>query len=49
MKLAPPGLPRPDPSHASAHLVAALSRADFGNQRYLIKRDGTFLFPAALP
>jgi hypothetical protein len=45
VRLAPPGLPRPDPSHASAHLVAALSRADFGKDRYLIKRDGTFLFP----
>ena len=30
MKLTGPGIPRPDPSHASAHLAAELSRQDFG-------------------
>jgi poly-gamma-glutamate capsule biosynthesis protein CapA/YwtB (metallophosphatase superfamily) len=35
------GLPRPDPTHASAKLVAALSRADFSS-RFLIGPSGLF-------
>jgi poly-gamma-glutamate capsule biosynthesis protein CapA/YwtB (metallophosphatase superfamily) len=36
------GLPRPDPSNASAHLVAALSREDFA-RRYVISPSGRIL------
>jgi hypothetical protein len=38
------GLPRPDPSDASAHLVAALSRADF-HRYWTIEGDGVFRIP----
>jgi Bacterial capsule synthesis protein PGA_cap len=31
LRLTGPGIPRPDPSHASAHLAATLSRDDFGD------------------
>lgn len=36
------GLPRPDPSDASAHLVASLSREDFPGDHYDIGRSGYF-------
>jgi poly-gamma-glutamate capsule biosynthesis protein CapA/YwtB (metallophosphatase superfamily) len=36
------GLPRPDRSDASAHLVGALSRADFGARRFVIGPSGLF-------
>lgn len=36
------GLPRPDPSHASARLVASLSRADFPGHHFRIGADGAF-------
>jgi capsule synthesis protein PGA_cap len=36
------GLPRPDPDHRAAHLVAELSRQDFGEGRYRIHSDGSF-------
>jgi Bacterial capsule synthesis protein PGA_cap len=36
------GLPRPDPAHRAAHLVAELSRQDFGEGRYRIHSDGSF-------
>ncbi len=36
------GLPRPDPSGASARLVASLSRADFGSHRFAIGPSGLF-------
>ena len=38
------GLPRPDPSDASAHLVAALSREDF-HRYWTIEGDGAFRIP----
>jgi hypothetical protein len=38
------GLPRSDPSDASAHLVAALSREDF-HRYWTIEGDGTFRIP----
>jgi hypothetical protein len=38
------GLPRLDPSDASVHLVAALSREDFGRY-WRIGRDGVFEIP----
>jgi poly-gamma-glutamate capsule biosynthesis protein CapA/YwtB (metallophosphatase superfamily) len=38
------GLPRPDPSNASARLVAQLSREDFGSSRYTIGGRGFFRF-----
>lgn len=41
LKLFGAGLPRLDLSHASARLVAALSREDFGTHRYVIYPDGT--------
>jgi poly-gamma-glutamate capsule biosynthesis protein CapA/YwtB (metallophosphatase superfamily) len=34
------GLPRPDPTDASSHLVRALSREDFGSDRFAIAPDG---------
>jgi hypothetical protein len=34
------GLPRPDPTDASAHLVQVLSREDFGLERFAIAPDG---------
>jgi hypothetical protein len=40
--LNPVGLPRPDSTHRAAHLVALLSREDFGERRYRIHADGTF-------
>jgi capsule synthesis protein PGA_cap len=40
LRLISPGLPRLDPSHASAKLVARLSREDFSH-RYQIFSDGT--------
>jgi hypothetical protein len=40
LRLVRPGLPRLDPSHASARLVARLSREDFGTHRYRISVDG---------
>lgn len=36
------GLPRPDPTNASAGLVAALSRADFPGHRFAIGPSGLF-------
>ncbi len=41
------GLPRPDPSHASAKLVAALSRADFPDDHFAIGPSGLFHLPRA--
>jgi spore germination protein YaaH len=38
------GLPRPDPSGASAHLVAALSREDF-HRYWQIRGNGDFVIP----
>jgi spore germination protein YaaH len=38
------GLPRPDPSGASAHLVAALSREDF-HRYWRIRVNGDFVIP----
>jgi hypothetical protein len=38
------GLPRPDPSGASARLVAALSRSDF-RRYWRIRSDGAFVIP----
>jgi spore germination protein YaaH len=38
------GLPRPDPSDASAHLVAALSREDF-HRYWRVDGNGTFVIP----
>ncbi len=40
------GLPRPDPSHASARLVAALSREDFPAHHFTIGPSGLFHLPA---
>jgi Bacterial capsule synthesis protein PGA_cap len=39
------GLPRPDPTYASAKLVAALSRADFPRNRFAIGPSGLFHVP----
>jgi poly-gamma-glutamate capsule biosynthesis protein CapA/YwtB (metallophosphatase superfamily) len=39
------GLPRPDPTHASARLVAALSRADFPRDHFTIGPSGLFHLP----
>jgi hypothetical protein len=39
------GLPRPDPTHVSARLVAALSRADFGTRRFAIGESGV-IYPS---
>ena len=39
------GLPRPDPSHASAKLVAALSKSDFPHDRFTIGPSGLFHLP----
>jgi hypothetical protein len=41
LRLVGAGLPRLDPTHASARLVAELSRADFGSHRYVVHADGT--------
>jgi hypothetical protein len=41
LRLVGAGLPRLDPTHASARLVAELSRADFGTHRFAIHSDGT--------
>jgi hypothetical protein len=49
LRITAPGLPHRDPSNDAAHLVAALSRADFGADRYLIRRDGSLLLPARPP
>lgn len=40
------GLPRPDPTGASAHLVAALSREDF-HRYWRIRGNGDFVIPRA--
>jgi hypothetical protein len=40
------GLPRPDPSGASAALVASLSREDFPGHHWYIQPDGAFRLPA---
>jgi hypothetical protein len=48
LRLVGAGLPRLDPTHASARLVAELSRADFGSHRFAIHTDGT-IDPAAGP
>jgi hypothetical protein len=40
------GLPRPDPSGASATLVATLSRQDFAGHRFVIGPSGRFHIPA---
>jgi hypothetical protein len=42
------GLPRPDPSDASAHLVAALSREDF-HRSWTIEGSGVFHIPQRRP
>jgi hypothetical protein len=42
------GLPRPDPSDASAHLVAALSREDF-HRSWTIEGSGVFRIPQRRP
>jgi hypothetical protein len=39
------GLPRPEPSHTSAHLIARLSREDFPREHFDILRDGLFRLP----
>jgi hypothetical protein len=39
------GLPRPDPTNASAHLVASLSEQDFPSDHFAIEPDGTFRLP----
>jgi Bacterial capsule synthesis protein PGA_cap len=41
------GLPRPDPSGASAHLVATLSREDFPGRHFYIEPSGVFRLPVA--
>jgi poly-gamma-glutamate capsule biosynthesis protein CapA/YwtB (metallophosphatase superfamily) len=41
------GLPRPDPIHASAKLVAALSHSDFPTGHYTIGPSGLFHLPPA--
>jgi poly-gamma-glutamate capsule biosynthesis protein CapA/YwtB (metallophosphatase superfamily) len=41
------GLPRPDPTHASAKLVATLSRADFPGGHYTVGPSGLFHLPPA--
>jgi hypothetical protein len=41
------GLPRPDPSNASATLVARLSRQDFPGHHWFIEPSGVFRLPAA--
>jgi hypothetical protein len=41
------GLPRADPTHASAKLVAALSRMDFPSRHYTIGPSGLFHLPPA--
>jgi hypothetical protein len=41
------GLPRPDPTHASAKLVAMLSREDFPGAHYTIGPSGLFHLPPA--
>jgi hypothetical protein len=43
--LAGPGLPRLDPSDASLHLVAQLSREDFGSRGARFASDGSILLP----
>ncbi len=40
------GLPRPDPSDASAKLVSALSRADFPGHNFVIGPSGLFHLPS---
>ncbi len=37
------GLPRPDPSGASAHLVARLSAEDFPHDHFTINGTGRFV------
>jgi hypothetical protein len=39
------GLPRPDPTNASAKLVAALSRSDFPSDHFAIQANGDFRLP----
>ncbi len=46
VRLAGPGRPVPDPSHAGAHLVARLSRADFGAAGVRLGGRGRILLPA---
>jgi hypothetical protein len=41
LRLDSDALPHPDPSDASAHLVAQLSRADFGAAAATVEEDGT--------
>ena len=43
------GLPRPDPSDASAQLVATLSREDFPGHRFAIGPSGLFHLPTPSP
>jgi hypothetical protein len=40
LRLVAPGIPQPDPTDASAHLVADVSRADFGAARWPLGHDG---------
>jgi hypothetical protein len=42
------GLPRPDPSDASAHLVATLSREDFPGHHWYIEPNGVFRIGRAI-
>ncbi len=39
------GLPRPDPTNASAKLVAALSGSDFPSDHFVIQANGDFRLP----
>jgi len=43
------GLPRPDPTNASAKLVAALSREDFPSDHFAIGANGRFRLPVIRP
>jgi hypothetical protein len=46
LALHPPGIPAPDPSRSSLHLVAALSREDFGSSAARFSPHGTILPPS---